>query len=354
MNAKNNIRYFGIILFAILIAQTAWSQQKKRLVNLKGYWKFSIGDNMNWASPSYNDDNWEEIKVPDYWENQGFYGYNGYAWYRIHFSFPDDYNNSVVYLQLGAIDDIDETYLNGQLIGTTGSFPPKYQSAYSVYRNYPVQTSLFNKYGDNVIAVRVFDAELGGGIAKGTVGLYYIPNELLAEFNLEGEWKFKTGDNKEWKNNDVNDKDWTTQIVPGYWENQGFKDYDGYAWYRKTFNVPENLKGEKLVLMMGKIDDLDEVYVNGQLVGATGTMYDNPKNNSIDSKEYDQFRGYYLPAGLIKFDGDNVIAVRVYDGWRYGGIYQGPIGLISQEKYIKFWRHQKSKKSIFDVIFDSD
>jgi len=142
--------------------------------------------------------------------------------------------------------------------------------------------------------------------------------------------------------------------VPGYWENQGFKKYDGYAWYRKTFKVRNNLKGKKLVLMMGKIDDLDEVYVNGQFVGSTGTMHDNPKYNSIDNKEYDQFRGYYLPAGLIKFDEDNVIAVRVYDGWRYGGIYQGPIGLISQEHYIKFWRHQSSKENIFESIFKSN
>ncbi len=354
MKFRITLKYFGIILFTVLFTQTAWSQKKKRLVNLTGDWKFSIGDNMNWASPSYNDDNWEDIKVPDYWENEGFYGYNGYAWYRIHFSLPDDYNYSVVYLQLGAIDDVDQTYLNGKLIGATGSFPPKYQSAYSIYRNYPIESKYFNKYGDNVIAVRVFDSELGGGIAKGTVGIYYMPNELITELNLEGEWKFKTGDNKAWKDNNINDKDWTSLIVPGYWENQGFKGYDGYAWYRKTFKAPENLSGKKLVLMMGKIDDLDEVYVNGQLVGSTGTMHDKPELNSINKREYDQFRGYYLPAGLIKINEDNVVAVRVYDGWRYGGICQGPIGLISQEKYIKFWKHRKSGKNILDIIFESN
>ena len=341
-----------LILFCGLLTQSGLAQKKERLMNLKGYWKFSIGDDMNWANPSYNDDKWEEIRVPDYWENQGFYGYNGYAWYRKHFTFPDDFNGSMVYLQLGAIDDIDQTFLNGKMVGVSGSFPPKYETAYNAWRNYPVPISYFKKNGDNVIAVRVFDAQLGGGIASGDIGIYFIPNELVAELNLEGEWKFQTGDNKEWKQNDFNDKDWTTLMVPGYWESQGYKDYDGYAWYRKTFRVPQNLIGKKLVLMMGKIDDLDEVYLNGQLVGSTGTMYDNPSRNTHDNNEYDQFRGYYLPDGIIKANEDNVIAVRVWDGYLYGGIYQGPVGLISQEKYIKFWKYKKSKKNIFEIFFD--
>ncbi len=355
---KSNIKIWSNCLAAFLLfglfTQTVFPQKWERLKNLKGYWKFSIGDDMNWANPSYNDEKWEEIRVPAYWEDEGFYGYNGYAWYRKHFDFPKDFDGSIIYIDLGAIDDIDQTYLNGKLVGFSGSFPPNYQTAYNVYRHYPVQVKYFNKNSDNVISVRVFDSQLSGGIGSGDIGLYYVPNELVADFNLEGDWKFKTGDNKEWKQPDFNDKDWSTLFVPGYWESQGFKDYDGYAWYRKTFKAPSNVDNKKLVLMMGKIDDLDEVYVNGQLIGSTGTMYDNPSRNTHDNNEYDQFRGYYLPNGLIKANEDNVIAVRVWDGYINGGIYQGPIGLISQEKYIKFWRNNKSKKNVFEFFFNWD
>ena len=355
---KSNIKIWlncliALILFG-LFTQTVWSQEWDRLKNLKGYWKFTIGDDMNWADPSYNDSKWEEIRVPAYWEDEGFYGYNGYAWYRKHFDFPNDFDGSIIYLDLGSIDDIDQTYLNGKLVGFSGSFPPDYQTAYNAYRHYPVPVKYFNKNGDNVIAVRVFDSELGGGICKGNIGLYYVPNALVADVNLEGYWKFKTGDNKEWEKPDFNDNDWSNLIVPGYWESQGFKDYDGYAWYRKTFKAPSDINNKKLVLMMGKIDDLDEVYVNGQLVGSTGTMYDNPSRNTHNNNEYAQFRGYYLPNGLIKAGEDNVIAVRVWDGWLNGGIYQGPIGLITQERYIKFWRNNKSKKNVFELFFNWD
>jgi len=356
MKTKTKIvlNYLAVILFFGLFTQVTIAQKKERLINLKGYWKFSIGDDMNWANPSYDDYNWEEIKVPAYWEDQGFNGYNGYAWYRKHFKFPGDFDGSVIYLKLGTIDDIDQTFVNGKMVGSSGSFPPHYETAYNAYREYSVPVKDFKKNGDNVIAVRVFDSQLGGGINWGEIGLYYIPNELAAEVNLQGKWKFKTGDNKEWKQKDFDDKDWKTLFVPAYWESQGYKDYNGYAWYRKTFKVPSTLGSKKLVLMMGKIDDLDEVYVNGQLVGSTGVMHDDSSKNSIDQKEYAQFRGYYLPDGLIKPNEDNVIAVRVYDGWRDGGIYQGPIGLISQERYIKFWEKNKSKKNIFDIFFNSN
>ena len=42
-------------------------------------------------------------------------------------------------------------------------------------------------------------------------------------------------------------------------------------------------------------------------------MKDNPDENQF-SQEYAQFRGYYIPDGLIKINEDNVIAVRVFDG----------------------------------------
>ena len=57
----------------------------EKKINLATYWQFSIGDNPEWASPKYKDYNWEKIYVPAKWENEGFNGYDGFAWYRVHF-----------------------------------------------------------------------------------------------------------------------------------------------------------------------------------------------------------------------------------------------------------------------------
>ena len=58
--------------------------------------------------------------------------------------------------------------------------------------------------------------------------------------------------------------------------------------------------------------------------------------------EYQAFRGYYFSSELLKKNQKNVISVRVYDRGGIGGIYEGPVGIVSQTKYINFWRKRKS------------
>jgi len=43
-------------------------------------WKFEIGDDPAYSERNYDVSRWEQIHVPGTWENQGFPGYDGYAW----------------------------------------------------------------------------------------------------------------------------------------------------------------------------------------------------------------------------------------------------------------------------------
>ena len=106
---------------------------------------------MEWAEFDYDDSDWEEILVPSSWEDEGYYNYNGYAWYRKHFDFPKNITNNVVYISLGYIDDVDEVFLNGKLVGSTGSFPPNFGTAYNALRKYPVPKEMFKSGGENII-----------------------------------------------------------------------------------------------------------------------------------------------------------------------------------------------------------
>jgi Glycosyl hydrolases family 2, sugar binding domain len=319
----------------------------KNYINLEGNWRFSIGDDTIWSSPDFDDRDWEKIKVPSAWEDQGFHGYNGYAWYRKTFEVPKELLGSNFILNAGYIDDVDQTFINGKLVGLSGGFPPQYRTAYDAHREYFVSKDLL-KEGKNIIAIRVYDAQLEGGIIRGAVGLsptksdFRMMTDLDLDINLSGMWKFKTGDVNEWKNKNYDDVQWKEIFVPAFWEVQGYKDYDGFAWYRKTFILPEKFTGHKMILMLGKIDDIDQTFVNGQLVGSIGDWnFDLVPTNFNQNSEWETIRNYYIPDNILQPGKENTISVRVYDGFIDGGIYQGPIGLITQEKYLKYWNNRK-------------
>jgi hypothetical protein len=180
----------------------------------------------------------------------------------------------------------------------------------------------------------------------------------VPDIALEGMWQFKTGDSERWKDPQFDDHTWNKIFVPAFWETQGYAHYDGFTWYRLHCKIPAELADKTLILMLGRIDDLDETYVNGEMVGRTGRMYDNPRRNHLDG-EYQVMRAYTIPSGVLKGGAENVIAVRVFDGEGPGGIYQGPIGIVTREQYKKWKRNrpwkervQENSKNIFDMLFE--
>ncbi len=345
--------FFAIFLFAAAYPGSfLHASENHRLYNLRGDWKFELGDDMRRADLNFNDDRWNEIYVPSTWEDEGYPGYDGFAWYRKHFRVSSSWMSEDIILEMGKIDDADEVYVNGQLVGAMGSFPPNYSSAYDAERSYSIPQGLLKPGEDNVIAVRVYDGGGVGGITDGPVGLYEREYSIYPDLDLPAIWRLKTGDNMEWKEADYDDSQWKKVYVPSYWENQGFKDYDGYAWYRVKFNVPADYKDEDLILLVGKIDDFDETYLNGERVGRTGPMPTVPMTHT-NSDYYQQDRAYMIPPGLIQPGKENVIAVRVYDCWQGGGIYDGPIGITNRSQYVREKRWYRHARNWFERVFDN-
>ena len=141
---------------------------------------------------------------------------------------------------------------------------------------------------------------------------------------LPEKWKFKTGDDPAWASLDYDDSGWK-DIIPGTsWEKQDDEGYDGFAWYRVTINVPSDLQEEAkkyggFTLMLGKIDDVDFTYFNGKPLGNMGKL---PPDYQT---AWDVNRVYRVPAGKIRWDQPNTIAVRVFDLYGDGGLYSQPV-----------------------------
>ncbi len=101
---------------------------------LDGPWQFHLGDDLRWASPSFDDSGWEQLQAGKPWDAQGHWGYTGFAWYRRRIDFaPGTAANLDLGIFLPRIDDACEVYWNGKLIGGIGKVPPHpvwYASAY--------------------------------------------------------------------------------------------------------------------------------------------------------------------------------------------------------------------------------
>lgn len=143
--------------------------------------RFAVGDNPAWAQPGFDDRAWRTISTAEHWETQGHEGHDGFAWYRIHVVIPSSLKTGSDWperlrLQLSAIDDADEVFLNGTRVGKTGRMPGDpggFEGRSQALRDYLVdlQTGLVRWDTNNVIAVRVYDAGGAGGLHKGVPSL---------------------------------------------------------------------------------------------------------------------------------------------------------------------------------------
>ncbi|MDA9323162.1 sialate O-acetylesterase [Flavobacteriaceae bacterium] len=128
---------------------------------------------------SYNDSDWEEIQLPGRYDNQINGGeFNGAVWFRKNIVI--DNLDSDYILTIGAVDDMDETYVNGHKIGGLIGM-----GFWNKKREFKIPKSILKK-GNNTIAVRAIDAEGVGEI----IGPMTLSNNNV-KVSLNGNWKYK-------------------------------------------------------------------------------------------------------------------------------------------------------------------
>ncbi|MGA0544072.1 sialate O-acetylesterase [Brevundimonas sp. VNH65] len=104
------------------------------------------------------------------------------------------------------------------------------------------------------------------------------------------------------------DSAWPEMRLPGSWERSGVEDlaaFDGLMWFRRDVALTPEQAARGATLSLGRIDERDQVWINGVLVGS-----------SLMATE---IRRYAVPAGLLK-PGRNVVAIRVIDERGAGGL----------------------------------
>ena len=119
-------------------------------------------------------------------------------------------------------------------------------------------------------------------------------------------WQGDAGlhESKPWSDAAYDDAQWPTMNIPGYWDEQGYRNIYGTMWFRKSIEVPASMTGKPAKLLLGTMINRDSVYINGLFVGTTGYQYPP--------------RRYEVPAGILKA-GNNTITIRLFNSSGRGG-----------------------------------
>ncbi|MFA7288506.1 MAG: sialate O-acetylesterase [Melioribacteraceae bacterium] len=141
-------------------------------------------DDSECAESDYDDSDWLSINLPTGWENSKIGNYDGVIWFRKKIEIPNEWVGKELVLELGPIDDMDVTYVNGVKVGAyeTGGY-------WQTPRVYTVPKDVA-KSNIITIATRVIDNKGGGGI--------YGQNEMLKIYKkdggdpifIAGEWNY--------------------------------------------------------------------------------------------------------------------------------------------------------------------
>ncbi|MBN1185957.1 MAG: DUF4982 domain-containing protein [Bacteroidales bacterium] len=163
--------------------------------------------------------------------------------------------------------------------------------------------------------------------------------ETRSVVSFNGNWKFiKDTTDENFSKNDMNDATWEDIVIPHTPKIEPLvvnDQWQGDAWYRKTFRPDEKYKGKKIFLRFQGAMQVADIWLNG--------IYKM------------QHRGGYLPFTLditndINWNNDNVIAIKLnnednplvppgktlatLDFNMYGGIYRNVEMIVTDYLYI--------------------
>lgn len=122
---------------------------------------------------------WGLMPVPGYWEGSVAPGLDGVVYVQTVLTLSDDEASSPLELYLGAIDDEDVTYLNGQEVARG--------AGYNTPRHYTISPDRLRK-GENVLTIKITDNGGEGGFMPGSGEMRAVtPSRVIP---LEGEWRY--------------------------------------------------------------------------------------------------------------------------------------------------------------------
>lgn len=158
--------------------QAAWFDNLRKVDTLEAAGAAALG---------FDDSAWRDAKLPGAWSGE-LGEFDGVVWYRRSLEIPAAWAGRALTLSLGAIDDLDTVWLNGQRVAGSESGEP-----WNVPRRYTIAADAV-RGGNAVLVVRVVDTGGGGGFIGDADELWLAPADTPAnKLSLAGAWRQQVG-----------------------------------------------------------------------------------------------------------------------------------------------------------------
>jgi len=147
----------------------------------------NLGLERGWASRDFDDSAWRTMDLPGFWQHRG-HGHSGVFWFRKTVEIPVAWAGKDLELSLGAIDKHDETWVNGELVGSTGW---EIKESWSVPRLYRIGSAQV-KAGGLAVAVRARSHVFAGGLTGPGEKMWLAPEgcDPAERIPLHGLWRY--------------------------------------------------------------------------------------------------------------------------------------------------------------------
>ena len=201
---------------------------------------------------------WHLVPIPESWKRQPggeLATKDGFAWYRCLIKVPAEWKGRKLELLVEPVDDARQAYLNGQQIGASGTFPPRYRSGLGEKGRYRVPAEAI-RYGEyNAVAVRTYNSDGRQNFSVAAPTLFLADKAI----RMEGQWQYRAGDDREWATSQLETVPQLTADTPAVFTKvdqvdnlelylrRRKGDHDPYkpAEALATFQVPEDLRIEQ-------------------------------------------------------------------------------------------------------------
>ncbi|HEY0245731.1 MAG TPA: beta-galactosidase GalB [Mucilaginibacter sp.] len=152
-----------LLLFILLFAAEAHTQQIRSVIDFDKGWRFNLGDVSKGENTDLDDSKWRILNLPHDWSIEGEFSKDnpakpeggalpgGIGWYRKTFMVPATSKGKLVYIDFDGVYEKSDVWLNGHHLG----FRP------NGYISFRYNLTPYLNYGDkpNIIAVKADNAE---------------------------------------------------------------------------------------------------------------------------------------------------------------------------------------------------